>query len=200
MTKNLNFSLLRWYGMQLLMRFSLPAILCGLLLCLVLMTYWLKIVPMLDQIAVAQLQTKQLAKQSTAEKPVEVNETLPVQMQVAEFYKRFPHPKLLPDLLAQINDEAMAHRLTLDKGDYNLRRLQSKQANQSQSPLTQYEITLPIQGDYENIRVFMNGLIASMPMLAITDVQMVRETIKSRTVEARIRLVLFFNELSKGDA
>lgn len=193
---SLNFSIIRWHCLQWLKQLSLPLTIAITLIAISFFVYMMYITPMLDQTEENFAQTEtQLALQSNPQLQDKQSSQLPanttVQKKVALFYDRFPTADTLPDLLEKINLEAESHQLTLDKGDYKLKLLKTK--NKSlKNRLVPYEITLPIQGDYRHIRTFINQLLATMPMLAITDVQMQRDRIENKMIEARLRLVLFF--------
>lgn len=193
---DLNFSVIRWHFTQWLKQLSLPLAAAFVLIVVSALVYLLHILPMLDQEKENFDQTEaQIAIQSNPGMNHQASQ-LPVntsmQNKVTIFYDRFPTADTLPDLLEKINLEAESHQLTLDKGDYKLKLLRTKKQTFA-NRLVPYEITLPIQGDYRHIRTFINQLLATLPMLAITDVQMQRERIENKMIEARLRLVLFFS-------
>lgn len=200
----INLSILRWHCVQWLKQLSLPVTFALALIAFSVLAYLLYILPMLDQVDQNLAQTEaQLSMQSRTQSKTQLLNPSPanssIQEKVALFYARFPTADTLPDFLEKINLEAEGHQLTLDKGDYKLKLLKTKSKNKvtTHSPLVPYEITLPIQGDYRHIRAFINESLSRLPMLAITDVQMQRDRIESKTIEARLRLVLFFSGQSK---
>lgn len=200
----LNFSVIRWHVVQWLKQLSLPLVVALLLILACLFAYLVHIMPMLDQIVQNQHETQaQIDLQSRSNKQLKpVSDTQTSQNaseKVKQFYSRFPVADQLPDMLEKINLEAESHQLTLDKGDYKLKLLRSSKKNKLETTLVPYEITLPIEGDYRHIRAFINTVLSNMPMLAITDVQMQRDRIESKTIEARLRLVLYFsNQAEEG--
>lgn len=203
---SLKLSVIQWHCMQWLKQRSLPVVIAITLIVLSVLSYLVQIVPMLDEVEHTQQEiTLQLEKQSRPAVRLTSLSHLPsnqsVSEKVTQFYARFPTADSLPDMLENINLAAESHRLTLDKGDYKLKLLKTRaKKNSLENTLLPYEITLPIQGNYRDIRTFISELLSNMPMLAITDVQMQRDRIESRAIEARLRLVLFFSSQTKEES
>ena len=57
-------------------------------------------------------------------------------------------------------------------------------------------MTLPLKGEYPQIRRFLAALPAELPIVALENVQFERQKVADPNVEARIRLVLFLGRES----
>lgn len=106
------------------------------------------------------------------------------EQEVIDFYHSFPTGASLSKLLGQIDDSAVKQRLVLNRGDYKL--IQTKEGK-----LTRYEIVLPVIGKYSQIRQFLVDILYKIPTIAVTDMQIKRESSTSPMVEARVVFVLF---------
>jgi Tfp pilus assembly protein PilO len=104
--------------------------------------------------------------------------------EISKFYKIFPAGDSLPKWLSLIQETALKQHLTLNRGDYKL--TQTKQGQ-----LASYEIVLPVDGKYTQIRQFIADILQKLPALALSDLQIKRENSLSPTVEARLVFVLF---------
>ena len=117
---------------------------------------------------------------------------------IAKFYVRFPNGASLPKWLSLINETAVKQGLLLNRGDYKLTQIKSgttqfaKNANSTskQNQLSNYEIVLPVTGQYLQIRQFIAEVLYQMPALALTEMQIKREDTLKNTVEARLVFVL----------
>ena len=54
-----------------------------------------------------------------------------------------------------------------------------------------YVVSLPVRGDYREIRQFLVALRSEFPTLAIEDVSLRRDNIGASDIEAQLRLILF---------
>jgi Tfp pilus assembly protein PilO len=117
-----------------------------------------------------------------AERGVERPPTAPEQL--ATFYAFFPGPASTPDWLAKISAAATAHGLSLASGEYKI----SKAATPR---LARYQITLPVQGTYPQIRAFVGAVLQDVPAAVVEEVSLKRESVSSPRIEARIRITLY---------
>jgi Tfp pilus assembly protein PilO len=108
----------------------------------------------------------------------------PVQDQLATFYAFFPPPDSTPDWLGRIHSIAQAKGVQLQSGEYRFERAASPR-------LARYQITLPVQGTYAQIRGFVGEVLEKVPAAALEEVTLKRENVESSRVEARVRLTLF---------
>jgi hypothetical protein len=103
---------------------------------------------------------------------------------LASFYGEFPTAERVPDELARLFKFAEAHNLTLDVGEYGLVRSQGGR-------LDQFRITLPIKGQYPDIRAFASEALEAVPALSLESVALRREKVADNTVDGRVVFLLF---------
>ena len=106
--------------------------------------------------------------------------------QLSNFYAFFPLTANLPELLGRVHHAALQHGLTLEKGEYKLGR-------EADFRLARYQVTLPVQGDYADVRGFVNDVLEAVPASALDEMTMKRETIDLPQLDARVRFTLFLS-------
>lgn len=106
--------------------------------------------------------------------------------QLRSFYEQFPPRASSADELEQIEAAARASRLELMQGDY---RFVAGDAR-----LARYQVTLPIQGRYPDIRAFIAAVLAKLPTASLDKVSFDRQAIGEPTVKATVRLSLYLRE------
>ena len=79
---------------------------------------------------------------------------------------------------------ALKQKIALNRGDYKLTKAK-------QGQLMRYEIVLPLEGSYTQIRQFIVATLQRIPALALSDMQIKRENVATPTVQARIVFTLF---------
>lgn len=104
--------------------------------------------------------------------------------QLATFYAFFPGAGSTPDWLAKINAAATAQGLSLASGEYKI-------AKAATPRLARYQITLPVQGTYPQVRAFVGAVLQEVPAAVVEEVSLKRETVNSPRIEARIRITLY---------
>ena len=104
--------------------------------------------------------------------------------QLSNFYAFFPLTENVPELLGRINRSAGEHQLMLEKGEYKL-------ARDSSFRLARYQVTLPVRGDYGELRSFVNDVLQSVPSAALEELTLKRESADLPELEGRVRFVLF---------
>ena len=104
--------------------------------------------------------------------------------QLADFYRLFPSEKDLPDWLAKIFAAAQAQGLVLEQGEY-------KTGKDKLGRLMHYDITLPVKGEYPQIRRFLAGVAKEVPIAALEQVQFERQKVGVATVDCKIKLTLY---------
>lgn len=108
----------------------------------------------------------------------------PAQEQLATFYAFFPPPESSPDWLGRIHAIAQAKGVQLQSGEYRLERAASPR-------LRRYQMTLPVQGTYAQIRGFVGEVLEQVPAAVLEEVSLKRENVETQRVEARVRLTLY---------
>lgn len=109
--------------------------------------------------------------------------------QLAEFYRVFPQERNSPQWLGKLVALAEKNGLSLNEGEY--RAVRDKGGR-----LMRLQITLPVKGDYSQIRRFLSALPRETPVIALENVQFARRSIADATVEAQIRLALYLGQTS----
>lgn len=104
--------------------------------------------------------------------------------QLSNFYAFFPLTENVPELLGRINRSASEHQLVLEKGEYKL-------AREADFPLARYQVTLPLRGDYGDVRSFVNDVLEAVPSAALEELTLKRESAELPQLDARVRFVLF---------
>jgi hypothetical protein len=107
-----------------------------------------------------------------------------VRDQLATFYAFFPPSGSSPDWLGKIHAIAQAKGVQLASGEYRLERAPSPR-------LRRYQMTLPVQGTYAQIRGFVGEVLEQVPAAVVEEVSLKRESVESQRVEARVRLTLY---------
>jgi hypothetical protein len=106
------------------------------------------------------------------------------QEQLATFYAFFPPPDSTPDWLGRIHSIAQAKGVQLASGEYRLERAASPR-------LRRYQMTLPVQGTYAQIRGFVGAVLEQVPAAVLEEVSLKRENVETQRVEARVRLTIY---------
>jgi Tfp pilus assembly protein PilO len=90
----------------------------------------------------------------------------------------------MPALLAVLITQADAAQLSLDTGKYEMTSSKS-------GDITRYKITLPVAGQYVQIRRFIDATLTALPAASISDLRIQRKTVGDPMVEAQIRLTFY---------
>lgn len=109
--------------------------------------------------------------------------------EVFDFYSAFPQTSNLSTTLQAVKNTASKNKLELNRGDYKF-TLISKNKTKVQD-IAKYEIKLPLSGNYTQIRTFINDILLQVPTLALSDVQLKRETSLSPKVDANLTFIFF---------
>lgn len=96
-------------------------------------------------------------------------------------------PSLAPAVAAALRrlfDAAEKAGLELDRGEYRL-----TEANDAR--LRIYQLSLPVYGSYPEIRMFVAEALNTDPALALTAVQLRRDSIETPDIDAQLNFTLF---------
>jgi Tfp pilus assembly protein PilO len=107
--------------------------------------------------------------------------------QLAEFYRVFPDEMSSPDWIGRIAAIARDSGLSLDQGEY-------KPTRDTVGQLTRLQMTLPVRGEYRQIRRFLTATGAALPIVSLEQVQFERQKVGDPLIDARIRLVLYLEQ------
>jgi Tfp pilus assembly protein PilO len=101
---------------------------------------------------------------------------------VADFYRYFDRQQRVDDWLARLHGIATASGLELRAGNYRLAEAQRR--------IDRYEISLPVSGSYTQIRSFLEGALAEIPVLSLDQASFRRKGTNETRIEAEIVLTL----------
>ena len=200
----LNVAYLRWYASQVMKKIGILGMVALVIVLGCCLFYAFNIVPLQQKIAddankLPPTNQAQILSGKTEKSPLEIapTQTTPKQStpeQIRRFYAQFPASETLPNCLRLIDNIALMQRLSLNRGDYKLTQIKSLQSNQA--TLALYEIVLPVTGQYLQIRQFIAQVLHELPALALSDLQIKRESAQSPSVEARLIFVLLLKNNS----
>lgn len=103
-----------------------------------------------------------------------------------QFYGQFPRAAELSATIEQLHKLAREHGITLRLGEYKLDA-------EGQGRLMRYEILLPVDAGYPQLRGFIDAAERRFPTLGLKDVSFKREVVGNRTVQTRLNFVLFLS-------
>lgn len=113
----------------------------------------------------------------------------PASEQLEAFYRAFPDERSSPEWIGRIAATAQRCGLSLDAGEYRPTR-------DSAGRLTRLQVTLPVRGEYRQIRRFLASTGAAVPIASLEQVQFERQKVGDPLVDATIRLVLYLEQPS----
>ncbi|HRQ05018.1 MAG TPA: hypothetical protein PK580_03545 [Nitrosomonas halophila] len=102
------------------------------------------------------------------------------------FYDFFPRSDSSPYWVSELDKIAKQRGVELSSSDYRL-------VAEQNSKLARYEIQLPLQGSYPQIRGFIADALRAIPALALVDVAFKREAIQAGRLDVRLGMHLYLN-------
>ena len=106
---------------------------------------------------------------------------------LSAFYQFLPSKNSINQTLYTLHQAATAHGVTTERVEYRL-------VTNPSSAFLRYEITLPIKGDYQQIRQFINQLLNTFPTLALSEFSLKRNDAQTQEVDAHVKLTLFLRK------
>jgi hypothetical protein len=103
--------------------------------------------------------------------------------ELRRFYNLFPPAGALTAELERLHRMARAARLELAQGEYRLER--------RPTGLWAYRVTLPVRGNYTEVRNFISAVLKDMPSASIDALRFDRKKADEAQLEAQIRLTLY---------
>ena len=199
----LNMAYLRWYASLMIKKIGVLGIVALAIALGCCLFYAFNIVPLQQKMAddankLPPTNPAQILSGKTEKSQLKVMTKQTTPEQIKRFYAQFPAAETLPNCLRLIDNIALKQRLTLSRGDYKLTQIKSLQSNQA--TLARYEIVLPVTGQYVQIRQFIAQVLHELPALALSDLQLKRESAQSPSVEARLIFVLLLNNNSASQS
>lgn len=104
--------------------------------------------------------------------------------QLAAFYRELPSVRQAPEVVRRLHAYARDAGLVLEQGEY-------RPLPHPSGKLVRYQILLPVQGGYPQVRRFLARAMRDTPGLALDGIGFLREKGDSRALEARLRLTVF---------
>lgn len=102
---------------------------------------------------------------------------------LGEFYAFFRSDLRLSDWLARLYEIADRAGVRVPQAEYRL-------SDASDTPLTRYEIQLPVAGDYGKVRSFAAGVLNAVPIASLDHIAFRRVKTNQGEVEAELRFTL----------
>jgi hypothetical protein len=124
---------------------------------------------------------------------LETIQTIPVKekreepdTELERFYGRFPRVDRLHVELEALYAHARASQVQLLQGEY---RLESHAG-----ALTAYHVTLPVRGNYQQLRQFVGRVLKDMPMASLDALRFERRKAADAQLEAQLRLTIYLRK------
>jgi Tfp pilus assembly protein PilO len=176
----------RWQAHQLIERGGWPAIAACMLAvgCVVGWLAWAE--PLATELAIARRanaqlqQRRQTVRQGVVVAPMSESERL------AEFVATFPSDKGIPATFTAMHRMAARHGLQLSQAEFRL-------AASGNEPLARYAMVLPVRAEYSKLRAFLDELLREVPSIALEELSLRRDDLKTELIDARLRLVMFLS-------
>ena len=174
----------RWHPHRLLRRLGWPGVV-GIGVLVMCMAFYLSALqPEQARLRETRQALASLRQQIDAAGRGAGNGERPPAEQLADFYRLFPSESDLPDWLGKIFAAAQAQGLVLEQGEY-------KAGMDKIGRLMHYQITLPVKGDYPQIRRFLAALGKDVPIAALEQVEFERQKVGVAQVDCKIKLNLY---------
>lgn len=157
-------------------------LLAGSLLVLLAALTQLLVLPAREAAVVAG--ERHLAQLERSTRRLQISRQSPAEQGSPHWLERFPGEAGLPGELGRLLGLAEDGGLQLSTGEYRLLAGQEKL-------LDRYVVSLPVRGDYRQIRRFLEALRSEFPGLAIEDVSLRRDSIGAAEIEGQLRLAIF---------
>ncbi|MEQ1488901.1 MAG: type 4a pilus biogenesis protein PilO, partial [Methylotenera sp.] len=110
------------------------------------------------------------------------------QLDVAQqFYASLPAKSEMNSKITVVLRAATDNDLVVNKVEY----IQPVVTSALTLPIVQYQINFPVQGNYKQIRQFINQVLTRLPSIALNDISLRREDVAVEMVDARIRFTLY---------
>lgn len=104
--------------------------------------------------------------------------------QLDRFYAALPQQTAATESLTAIYQAAARAGITLQRGEYRL-------VADKDSALVRYQIIVPVQGEYAQLRGFLREALTAVPHMGLEEVNFERQSIMQSEVNARIRFTVF---------
>ena len=105
------------------------------------------------------------------------------QSQLAEFYERLPDARHAPEIASRLHGHAQNAGLRLERGEY-------RPLADASGKMERYQIVLPVEGTYPQMRQFLFAALLDMPGLALDGINFRRQGDGAR-LQAELRFTAF---------
>jgi len=105
-------------------------------------------------------------------------------VQLADFYGRLPEVKQAPEIASRLHLYASNAGLTLERGEY-------RPQPDASGKFIRYQIVLPVNGSYPQVRRFLGEVMRDLPGLALDGISFRREAPGSPQLQAELRFTAF---------
>lgn len=102
----------------------------------------------------------------------------------AAFQAQFPQADTLTDWLERIEAASARTGVVVERTDYRV-------SSEAPAGLARYQIALPVKGSYAQVRAFIAALLDAAPTLAVTDVDLKRDSIAANALDARLNVSVY---------
>lgn len=164
-------------------RYLGPLGLAGLALIVAALLFWLLVV----QPEATQAQARQHEVSKVMAHPPAISKAVDAPDQgeeLARFHAQFPHANQLSGLIEKIHVLARKSGVTLRLGEYKLDRSGTDR-------LWRYEILLPVEAGYPEMRRFIDNVNSEIATLGLKEVTFKREAVGDKAVKIQLKFVLF---------
>lgn len=144
------------------------------------------VLPAKEDLADARHQAARQASTRTAAKDAPPAPPAPQTLaeQLDRFYGALPEQTAATESLKAIYQAAATSGITLQRGEYRL-------LTEPGSSLARYQIVVPVQGEYAQIRGFLRQALALVPHMGLEEVSFERQSIAQSQIDARISFTVF---------
>jgi Tfp pilus assembly protein PilO len=169
---------------RIVRRTGWPVLAAIALLVAGLLLYFAGVRRLQDQVQVLRTEADAAQQKLRSGKLQGVRGPTSVSEQLRAFHAFFPRAESLPHWLETIHKVGVGAGLVIRAGEYRLERPE-------QGPW-RYHVTLPVAGNYLQVRQFITFVLREVPAASLDDVQLRREPGPGERVEARLRFSLHF--------
>ena len=132
----------------------------------------------------AESQTQRSALGSARGKEMQRDALNPPAVMLENFYHFFTTDQEITDQLATIYNLAQNNGLELQQGDYKVVRNKDER-------MTQYQISLPVVGSYNQVRHFAAQVLDKIAIISLDQIKFERKQAYNGAVEAQIMFTLY---------
>lgn len=106
------------------------------------------------------------------------------QAAVHAFFRALPPESTSSDQIENLFDAAYENNLAPQTGEFVLIR-------EPGAGFSRYQVTLPVQGTYPDLRKFANRVLEEIPSAALESITLSRENLKTNEVDANLQFTIY---------